>query len=90
MTKIEKRVERLEEVACPALTPKEQRRNEELARRMVAGRARVMAASRYKPLAGKPDISDILPLPNGKVDIGAILQRVRAWHTQQLQKTVEA
>jgi hypothetical protein len=89
MSKNERRVERLEEIANPTPDPEEQRRCEELFRKMEEGRARVMADPSYKPLAGRPDLSGIPPLPNGKVDIAAILQRWTTWHKQQPQQKME-
>ena len=83
MSRIERRVERLEEIANPPLTSEEQRRNEELANSIENARARVMADPNYKPLEGRPDFSDILPLPNGKANIVAILRRWEVWHKQQ-------
>jgi len=86
MSRNERRVERLEEIANPTPDLDEQRRCEELLRKIEEGRARVMADPRYKPLAGRPDFSGTPLLPNGKVDIAAILQRWTTWHKQQPQQ----
>ena len=89
MNRIERRIERLEEIANPTLSPEEQRRREELARQMAAGRARVMADPNYVPRNGRPDFSDIPPLPNGKENIVAILNRWISWHKQQRFESAE-
>jgi len=86
VSNIEKRVERLEDKVNPIISPEEQRHLEELGRRIERGRERVLADNPNRQVFPRPEISDIPPLPNGRVDIGAILERSVAWYRACLEK----